>query len=48
MLLILVILFVLAVGRGSLSYSQLGYEGLSPAGVILLILLLLWLTGCLF
>lgn len=47
MLLLLVILFVLAVGGGSLSYSRFGYAGLSPAGVILIILLLLWLTGCL-
>jgi hypothetical protein len=45
MLLALIILFVLAVCGGGLTYSRFGYTGMSPAGIILLVLAVLWLTG---
>lgn len=42
---ILLILLVISVGGGGWGYSRWGYAGLSPAGVVLLILVVLWLTG---
>ena len=42
---ILILLLVLALGGGGWGHSRWGYAGWSPAGVILLVLLLLWLTG---
>lgn len=42
---LLVILLVLALGGGGWGYSRYGVVGFSPAGLILLILLILWLTG---
>lgn len=42
---ILIILLVLALGGGGWGYSRWGIVGLSPAGILLLILLVLWLTG---
>jgi len=44
MLLFLVILLLVA-GSGGWGYSRYGYVGLSPAGIIVLILLLFWFTG---
>lgn len=42
---ILIILLVLALGGGGWGYSRWGILGLSPAGIVLLVLLILWLTG---
>jgi hypothetical protein len=42
---ILIVLLVLAVAGGGLGYTRFGFLGLSPAGLILLILLIMWLTG---
>ena len=45
MLTILVILLVLALLGGGLGYSRAGLAGWSPAGIIVLILVVLALTG---
>jgi hypothetical protein len=45
LLIFLIVMFVLALSGGGLSYSRFGYTGMSPAGVILLLLAILWLTG---
>ncbi len=45
LLVILIVLLVLALGGGGFGYSRFGVLGMSPAGLILLVLLVLWLTG---
>jgi hypothetical protein len=45
MLTILFILLVLALIGGGLGHSRFGYAGWSPAGLILLVVLVLLLTG---
>ena len=45
MLTVLLILLVLAILGGGVGYSRFGYAGRSPAGRILLVGLVLWLTG---
>ena len=45
MLTILVILLVLALVGGGFGHTRYGYAGWSPAGVILLVLLVLFFTG---
>jgi len=45
LLIILVVLLALALTGGGWGYSRYGFAGLSPAGLILLILLITWLTG---
>ena len=42
---LLIVLLVLAIGGGGWGHSRYGYAGWSPAGIILLVLLLLWFTG---
>lgn len=42
---IFIVLLVLALAGGGIGFSRFGVLGLSPAGLILLILLILWLTG---
>jgi hypothetical protein len=42
---LLIVLLVLALGGGSWGYSRYGAGSWSPAGIIVLILVLLWLTG---
>lgn len=42
---ILVVLLVLALGGGGFGHRRVGAVGWSPAGLILLILIVLWLTG---
>jgi hypothetical protein len=42
---ILIVLLVLALGGGGWAHSRYGYAGWSPAGLILLVLVVLWLTG---
>jgi hypothetical protein len=45
MLLIFIVLLVLALGGGGWGYSRYGYAGWSPAGLIVLLLIVFWLTG---
>jgi hypothetical protein len=42
---ILVVCLLLALGGGGWAHSRYGYAGWSPAGLILIVLLLLWVTG---
>jgi hypothetical protein len=42
---ILCIFLLLSLGGGAWGHSRYGYSGWSPAGIILLVLLVLWLTG---
>lgn len=42
---ILIVLFVLAIGGGGLGHARYGYTGWSPAGVLLLVLAVFWFTG---
>ena len=43
--LVLIVVLVLLLAGGGWGYDRYGAAGLSPAGVILLVLLVLWLTG---
>jgi hypothetical protein len=45
MLTILVILLLLALIGGGVGHSRFGYAGWSPAGIIVVILLVMLLTG---
>jgi Protein of unknown function (DUF3309) len=45
MLTLLIILLVLALLGGGVGYSRFGYAGWSPAGILIVILLVLLLTG---
>jgi Protein of unknown function (DUF3309) len=45
MLTILFILLVLALIGGGMGHSRFGYAGWSPAGILLVILLVMFLTG---
>ncbi len=45
LLIILLVVLVLALGGGGWGHSRYGYVGWSPAGLILLVLLVLWFTG---
>jgi hypothetical protein len=42
---LLIVLLVLALGGGGFGHSRFGAVGWSPAGLILLVLLVMWLTG---
>jgi hypothetical protein len=42
---LIIVLLVLALAGGGWGYSRFGYAGWSPAGIILLVIILLWLTG---
>ena len=42
---LLIILLVLALAGGGWGHDRYGYAGYSPAGVVLVVLLLLWLLG---
>lgn len=42
---LLIVLLVLALGGGGWGHSRYGYVGWTPAGVILLVLVLLLVTG---
>jgi hypothetical protein len=44
---ILIVLLVLALGGGGWGYSRWGAAGMSPAGVLLVVILLLYFTGAL-
>jgi hypothetical protein len=45
LMIVLIVVFILALGGGGWGHSRYGYVGWSPAGMILLILLVLWFTG---
>ncbi len=45
MLLLLLVLLALAVLGGGYGHSRVGYAGWSPAGIILVVLVVLALTG---
>jgi len=45
LMIILIVLLVVALGGGGWGHSRFGYAGWSPAGLILLVLLIMWLTG---
>lgn len=45
MLTLILILLVLALVGGGVGHSRFGYAGWSPAGIIVVVLLLLILTG---
>ena len=45
MFIILLVVFVLALGGGSWGHSRYGYAGWSPAGLILLVLVVMYFTG---
>lgn len=45
MLTILIVLLVVALIGGGIGHSRFGYAGWSPAGLILLVVLVLLLTG---
>jgi hypothetical protein len=45
LMIILVVFLLLAIGGGGWGHSRYGYAGWSPAGVILLVLVVLWFTG---
>jgi hypothetical protein len=45
LMLILIVLLVLALGGGGWGYSRYGYAGWSPAGLIIVLFLVLWATG---
>ena len=47
MLTLIVILLVLALVGGGFGHSRFGYAGWSPAGILVVILLVLLLTGSL-
>jgi hypothetical protein len=45
LMILLIVLLVLALGGGGWGYSRFGAAGWSPAGVLLLVLVLLYFTG---
>jgi len=45
MLTILVILLLLALLGGGIGYGRYGFAGMSPAGILIIILIVLALTG---
>jgi hypothetical protein len=42
---LLIVLLLLAIGGGTWGHSRYGAAGWSPAGLIVLVLVVLWLTG---
>jgi hypothetical protein len=47
LLMIVVVLLVLALAGGGWGHSRYGYAGWSPAGLLILVVAILWLTGSL-
>lgn len=45
LLIIGLVLLVVALGGGAYGHSRIGVAGWSPAGIILLVLVVLWFTG---
>ncbi len=44
-MILLIVVLVLALAGGGAGHSRFGLAGWSPAGLILLVLVVLWLTG---
>jgi hypothetical protein len=42
---LMIVLLVLALGGGGWGYSRYGLAGWSPAGLIVVVLLVMWFTG---
>ena len=42
---LLIVALVIAIGGGGIGHSRYGYAGWSPAGILLLIIGVLWFTG---
>lgn len=45
LMIILVVLLVMALGGGGWGHSRYGYVGWSPAGLIVLVFVVLWFSG---
>lgn len=45
LMLFIVLLVLIALGTGSWGYSRYGMPGMTPAAIVLLLLLVLYLTG---
>jgi Protein of unknown function (DUF3309) len=45
MLIVFVVLLLLALAGGGWGHSRYGYAGWSPAGLIILVLVVMWFTG---
>jgi len=45
LLIVLLVVLVLSLGGGGWGYSRYGAVGMSPAGLVVLVLVVLWLTG---
>ncbi len=45
LLMVLIVLLVLSVGGGGWGHARYGYAGWSPAGIILVVLAVLFFTG---
>ncbi len=45
LLTVLIVLLVLSLAGGGWGYSRFGYAGMSPVGIILLVLAVLYFTG---
>ncbi len=45
LLIVLILVLVFAIGGGGWGHSRYGYVGWSPAGIVLLVLAILWFTG---
>ena len=45
LMIILFVLLLVALAGGGWGYPRYGYVGWSPAGIILLVLVIFWLTG---
>jgi hypothetical protein len=45
LLMLLIVFLVLALAGGGWGHSRYGYAGWSPAGLIVLLLVVLWVTG---
>jgi hypothetical protein len=45
LMIILIVFLLLAIGGGGWGHSRYGYVGWSPAGLIFLVVVVLWMTG---
>jgi hypothetical protein len=45
LMIVLIVVLLLALGGGGWAHSRYGYAGWSPAGLILLLIAILWFTG---
>ncbi len=45
LMIVLIVLLVLALGGGAWGHSRYGFAGWSPAGILVLVLLVMLLTG---